>query len=272
MRICSDNLLDIATLTGYPAPVENLGYENLRQDVKSLELRTTGQYQNIVLSWDSVQMLNFAHISHHSVSNTGTVQILAYSQENALGTTLYNSGMLNPHPPLSSDENDGGTVFSHWPLGYYFTTNYFDEINNVRSIKIVCQDYSNPIGFFSIGRIFLGKYLELENNFEIGMPFTWETEGDKVITTAGGTLLHKEVLRRRVIKVNTSLLSLKERMFFSDLMGKNTTIFCSAYAGWEGSMERDHCFLAVAKIDSLIPEISSFKTSIELREICAQFS
>lgn len=225
IRILAINLIDRST-TVLTASSAVLPVNNIQHPHKKKVWRTSGvtsERINVDLADINLTIKAFA-TTGHNLTRDGTIELLR-STDNVTFNTL---GIINVDPSTKTGygegtygqggyggfalSNEDGPVIpdTHWLFFSGFTDRYW---------RILAKDAANPDNFLSIGRVFLGNYIEPANQIIRG----WSVEVVDETTTEKSIGGQKwRTLRTPFLRISFQLAVLTETEGIRDLFN---TIF-----------------------------------------------
>lgn len=245
IRIITPNDADDATLSASPALETTLPVANLQDPSRSLVARSTSTAtQDIKGTWSAAKMISACAITRHNLTSEGTWRVRLYSDA-AWTTQVYDSGNVVAAPAKALGDIEwgvdplGASMFTGWD--HTFSTMWFAAVA-AQSFKITLIDAGNPDGYFEASRLFIGRYLEPEINFEWDYGLEWREDTTQE-RTAGGTLRSDAQEPYRRLTFTLSDLSDSDRPKFTDWArktGMRTDVFVSLFPEDATQKERDH--------------------------------
>lgn len=213
LRIITPNDGDAATLSASPALVATLPQANLQDVSRAKVARTTSTaLQYYSGTWTTPRIISAAAIVRHNLTSAATWRLLLYSDA-ALTAVVYDSGNVVACPPKALGDIEwgvdalGASLFSDWALAF---SSMFFSPTTAQGFIIAVTDAANPAGYFEISRLFMGRYLSADYNFDWGFGLQW-IEDTTQQRTDGGTLRSDASEPRRRMSFRLSALSASDR-------------------------------------------------------------
>ncbi len=264
LRIITPNDGDSATLTADPALVATLPVTNLQDASRARVARTTSTAsQQIKGVWSAAKIISACALVRHNLTSAATWRLQLYTAADWTGLA-YDSGAILACPPKALNDLEwgveplGASLFTGWALA--FSSMWFTAVN-ARSFIVTLADAANPAGYMEASRLFIGRYLEPQYNYDWGIKLAWREDTTQE-RTEGGTLRSDGFDPYRRMSFRVANLSPSDRPKFQEWArrdGLRTDVFVSAYPGDGSALERDHGM--AAKLVSS-PEIDHRRLSI----------
>lgn len=166
LRILSDNLADVATVTATPTPVVGLGLGNLKTDIKSQVCRFMSDTVEIEANWSEGQSIGCVGIPTCNLSQDSTIQVQVYD-----GLDLvHDSGELYAAP---------GIILDNWDFTQELNINAFWDgpatvgvwFDHVYGDRVVVTINDPLVDHIDISRLVIGPYFEPVYNPAYGSSF-----------------------------------------------------------------------------------------------------
>lgn len=256
LRIAPRNFHDEATLTSADE-LTSLPATNTQQVRRGLVYRSSSATTPMVAikgTLASARRVNcFAALRHNLYA--ASLQLQLYSDA-AWTTQVYDSTAL-----AAADLIAGAYDWGYTPAG---TNSQFDPLVTEAPFRLffaeqTVQSYqltvSGTLGaaYAEIGRIFLGRYLELAINPSYGLGLGWQTSSQQV-ATRGGSLPTNDGARWRTLTFDLNAIGEAQRPTLLDIMaqcGLTRDMLVSVYP--EDGTRRERDYTMNAKFTSLAP-------------------
>lgn len=245
LRIITPNDCDIATLTASPSLVTTLPVTNLQSPSRALVARSTStSAQDIKGTWSASRIISAAALVRHNLTSSATWQLRLYSDA-AWTTLIYDSGAVVACKPKALGDLEwgvdplGASLFTDWD--HAFSSMWFAPVA-ARSFVITLTDTTNADGYVQASRLFIGRYLEPQINFDYGFRLQW-LENTRQERTDGGTLRSDAQDPYRRMSFRLAALSTSDRPKFMEWArrdGLRNDVFISAFPENGSALERDH--------------------------------
>jgi hypothetical protein len=251
MRIAYDNFIDDLTSTTLTCLSENVNYPliNVQDQRLSMEWHSlTPTVQTITLDLGSPMSISTAALLSHNFTTSVSVTISAnttssFASPATSKTIIYNSGiMLNFFTPVS---------YQYW--------------------QFTIDDPTNSLGYISLGRLWLGDYIDIDPSSEVDFTVT-KKRSDRVIHGRGQQKFASIGTDWREFKLsfpNTNYTMVDKIATMYDVIGNHSSvIYCNfdTIRGLSNLIEPCYCTLMGNNIQFKHAEGRKFNYDLTLQE------
>jgi hypothetical protein len=281
--ICGRNMADSpygAFISGSSAPLSaQFPLSNMQRTSRARVYRTSDTALEILLSFAGgvSSRLNFVHLSRFNFSAAATWEAYGYASYDATGAALANFNGNVPELVYDAStlgeldfgvEPLGASIFDGFKGQMHATRFFMENTDVVNSVKIIVND-TNPSGYNEIGRVYVGRGIELAYN-PATLTIAWNEKTEQK-RTEGATLLSDGSVPYRKMKAEIGWVNAAQRAELMDLMreaGMRHDLFVSARSEAGGEETRDTT--GIYRLKSL-PDLSTvfynvWKTTLDLEE------
>jgi hypothetical protein len=254
IRLCSYNLVDIATNTGTTAAA---GYpaSNLALPTREDRFRTTdaASGREILGTLAANGRANFVALWRHNLTASATWRVRLWSNANWTGGPLYDSGTVTAFDSALLDSLAVAEGLSaENVLGLKMSVLYFSLQTTVRSWTVTLNDTTNPAGYIEAPRLWVGEYLTpTTTNIAKGVSMAWDEETDQVRAASGTLRSISRVGPFRRFRFALPLFEAADRKILSGIArhaGRRRDCFLSLYPGDGTALELEN--QALVKFDA----------------------
>jgi hypothetical protein len=195
--IAHHNLVNSATLSGgsWEAnyPITNLQTDKLGEVARTLNDNNV----TITATFGVDKTIGCVALANHNLSVDGRVGITV---KDSLGNILDSPTGGNLAPYIDSDRN---TL-----LCWFMNAN----LSNIRSVNITLADINNPSNYFTIGRLFIGRYYQPSVNVEFGDASHGRIDLSDNKKSINGVKWHRDRAKLRTASIGLNHLSETEML------------------------------------------------------------
>lgn len=252
--LCGVNYAAFAGLTASVAAESSLPLSNLQVSAREdLWRQINAAEVDIKLEWSASvsERLNFVALWRHNFEGGATVRIRGYSTYDWTGSTVYDSGLIDPAYDTSTL---GALDFGVDVLGIsdeaflnqrLFVHYFLENTDVINSLKITINDTGNSDGYLEASLLFTGRGVELELG-AVQASISWEEDTEQSRTDGGSLQSDGTISWREVdIDCNIDATQRAELMDVFRVAGKLRDLFFALYPSddEEAELRRDYTLL-----------------------------
>ncbi len=229
-------------------------------EIATLPLINTQKYNNsrtfrstsvdeiqITGNLDSLKLMSALVLWRTNLSNTATMQLEFFANDNQSGDVVYDSTEINAIPQITVGEWDWqsqsvtASIFDGWPTRY--SQIWLDPVF-AKSFRLTIKDPLNTDDFIDITRIYMGRHFEPDINFSYGHSNGWQSTEEQYRTDDGSNFTQQSANWRKQ-QFNLEHLNNADRPHFTNAVRhvtKNRDWFITLFPGIGGQKEVEYAF------------------------------